>query len=124
METEGKVSVRIDRYLTATRLFKSRALAQEACDGGHTKLNGNSVRASHPVKRGDRIETLCPRGKVILVVLDLEEKRASPVRARQLYEDHSPPPPPKDLSLPERARGSGRPTKQERRHLERFRGGF
>lgn len=119
-----KASVRLDRYLAATRLFKSRTLAQEACDGGHTKLNGSSARASHPVRVGDRIETHCPRGKVILVVKELAEKRGPAARARELYEDHSPPPPPKDLTLPTRDRGAGRPTKQDRRILERFRGGF
>jgi ribosome-associated heat shock protein Hsp15 len=57
-------------------------------------------------------------------VLALAEKRLSPALARKLYEDHSPPPPPREERFPQRARGSGRPTKGERRALRRFRGDF
>lgn len=92
--------------------------------GGHVHVNGRPVRASQTVRIGDKIEALAPRGKVILVVLALEEKRQSPVVARSLYEDHSPPPPPKELVVAARPRGLGRPTKSDRRRMERFRGGF
>lgn len=117
-------SVRIDRWLSAARIFKSRTDAQDACAGGQIRINGASVRPSHPVKIGDRVEGHTPRGKTILIVKELEEKRQSPPRARELYEDHSPPPPPKETELAVRDRGMGRPTKQDRRKIERFRGGF
>lgn len=117
-------SVRLDQWLSAARIFKSRTAAQEACTGGRIRVNGRVVRSSHPVRAGDKIEGNAPRGRVILVVLDVEEKRQSPVRARELYEDHSPPPPPKELELGVRDRGAGRPTKADRRKIERFRGGF
>jgi len=116
--------VRIDRWLTAARIFKSRTAATEACNGNHVKVGGQTVRPSHLVKVGDRIEARSPRGPVVLVVLALAEKRLGPPAARLLYEDHSPPPPAKDLTLPVRPRGLGRPTKQDRRKLDRFRGGF
>jgi ribosome-associated heat shock protein Hsp15 len=118
------VPVRVDRWLTAARIFKSRTLATEACNGNHVKVDGQTVRPSHLVKVGDRIEARAPRGPVVVVILALADKRLGPVPARALYEDHSPPPPPKDASLPVRPRGLGRPTKQDRRKLDRFRGGF
>ena len=114
-------SVRIDRWLCAARIYKSRTQAHQACEGGHVKLNGASVRASHPVKVGDRVTAHPPRGPVILDVLGLEEKRQPAARARELYRDLSPPPPPRDEFVAPRARGAGRPTKAERRAIERFR---
>ncbi len=117
-------AVRIDRWLTAARLFKSRTAASEACVASHVKIAGKNVRPSHPVKVGDRVEARCPRGEVVAIVLELAEKRLSPPRARELYEDHSPPPPPKEQRQGVRPRGMGRPTKADRRRMERFRGGF
>jgi ribosome-associated heat shock protein Hsp15 len=114
-------SVRVDRWLCAARVFKSRTEAQKACEGGLVKLNDASVRPSHGVRVGDRIVAQAPRGHVILVVLDLEEKRQPAARARELYEDHSPPPPPREERTALRHRGTGRPTKSERRAIERLR---
>jgi len=114
-------SVRLDRWLCAARIYKSRTEAQKACEGGRVKLNDTSVRPSHPVRAGDRIAAHAPRGAVVLVVIDLEEKRQPPSRARELYEDHSPPPPPKEERTALRYRGTGRPTKSERRAIERLR---
>ena len=123
-ETNHPVAgVRVDRWLCAARLYKSRSLAQQACAGGHVKLNGVSVRASHVVRVGDWIEALAPRGKLKVEVLALEEKRQSPVRARELYEDHSPPPSP-DEPVVFRPRGAGRPTKADRRSMQRLRGDY
>lgn len=116
-------AVRIDRWLCAARIYKSRTQASDACGGGHVRLNGATVRASHPVRIGDRIGALAPRGEVVLEVLALAEKRLSPPAARELYADHSPPPPPREERVAIRDRGAGRPTKAERRALERFRDG-
>lgn len=115
-------AVRVDRWLVAARLFKSRTAAQDACLGGHVRLGERSVRPSHLVRVGDRIEAAAPRGRVIVVVRELSEKRLSPPAARLLYEDHSPPPPPPEPRVGVRARGAGRPTKADRRDLERLRG--
>jgi len=123
-EKEPLLSVRIDRWLVAARIFKSRELSQQACDGGHVHINGKSVKPSALVRIGDRIRALAPRGETILVVVKLEEKRQGPVPAKLLYADESPPPPPKDEIAFARPHGTGRPTKQDRRRLERFRGGF
>jgi ribosome-associated heat shock protein Hsp15 len=121
---EGMGSVRVDRWLSAARMYKSRTQAQEACSASHVKVNGKNVRASHSIKTGDRVEVRASRGDVILVVLALAEKRQSPPKARELYEDRSPPPPERDELIAERERGMGRPTKIDRRRMERFRGGF
>jgi ribosome-associated heat shock protein Hsp15 len=117
-------SVRIDRWLCAARIYKSRTLAHKACDVGEVKINGAKVRASHVLRVGDEVRAEAPRGTVILRVLALAERRQSPPQAKELYEDHSPPPPPRDERFGERAIGSGRPTKLERRAFERMRGGF
>jgi ribosome-associated heat shock protein Hsp15 len=115
-------SVRIDRWLCAARLFKSRSLAQQACLGGLVKLNGLAVRPSHALKVGDEVSAEVPRGPVVWIVLGLADKRLGAPQARLLYEDRSPPPPPPEERLALRPRGAGRPTKTERRALERLRG--
>lgn len=117
-------STRVDRWLTAARVFKSRNLAQQACVGGHVQVNGILARPSHVLRVNDEIRATAPRGLVILKVLAIAEKRLSPDLARALYEDHSPPPPPRDGLewIPRRERGAGRPTKADRRALTRLRG--
>lgn len=117
-------SVRVDRWLCAARIYKSRTGAQDACAASHVKVNGKNARSSQALKVGDRIEARAPRGDTILVVLALAEKRLSPPQARELYEDHSPPPLEREPRLAERERGMGRPTKVDRRRMDRFRGGF
>lgn len=88
------------------------------------KLNGASVKPSHALRVGDEVHAQAPRGLVVLKVLGLAEKRLSPPHARELYEDHSPPPPPKDPSPFARPLRAGRPTKADRRALERFKRGL
>lgn len=114
--------IRIDRWLTATRVFKSRSLAQQACDAGHVRINDAQVRSSSLVKIGDEVRAFAPRGIVVLVVKGLAEKRLSAALAQLLYDDNSPPPPPKEERLAVRERGAGRPTKADRRALSRLRG--
>ncbi len=115
-------SVRVDKWLTAARIYKSRSDAQDAVKGGHVEVNDATAQPSTPVKPGDRIEARAPRGHVVLVVTALAEKRLSPPLARALYEDHSPPPPPREERVAVRERGAGRPTKADRRALRRLRG--
>lgn len=113
---------RIDRWLTATRIFKSRTLAQQACEAGHVRINDVQVRPSHLVKIGDEVRAFAPRGTVVLQVKGLADKRLSAALAQLLYEDHSPPPPPKEERVAVRERGAGRPTKADRRAISRLRG--
>jgi ribosome-associated heat shock protein Hsp15 len=113
---------RIDRWLCAARLFKSRNQAQAACEAGHVAVNGNTVKPSKTVQAGDKITARAPRGLVVVQVLAIEGKRQGAVRARELYEDHSPPPVDRDVGMGLRPRGYGRPTKADRRAIARLRG--
>ena len=115
-------SVRVDRWLSAARIFKSRSQAASACTEGHVRVNGAIAKASHAVKVDDEIATEAPRGTVIVDVKALSDKRLSAPLARALYADRSPPPPPRDELFPAREAGAGRPTKRERRAVQKFRG--
>jgi len=119
--TASGAGVRIDRWLCAARIFKSRTIAQDACGGGHVQVNGASVRSSHAVRVGDEVRAWAPRGEVVLEVLALAEKRLGPAEARALYVDHSPPPAPREPRIAPRERGAGRPTKADRRATDRLR---
>ncbi len=124
LPNEAKETVRIDRWLCAARIFKSRTLAQDACIAGHVKVNGKNARPSQAIKPGDHIQATAPRGDVVVDVVALADKRQSAAVAQTLYEDRTPPPEAKEPRLAERERGAGRPTKADRRRMERFRGGF
>ena len=114
--------IRIDKWLTATRVFKSRTLAAAACDAGHVRINDLHAKPSALVKIGDEVRGFAPRGSIVFVVKGLADKRLSAAMAQLLYDDHSPPPPPKEERVAVRDRGAGRPTKADRRALSRLRG--
>ncbi|HEY6078267.1 MAG TPA: RNA-binding S4 domain-containing protein [Polyangiaceae bacterium] len=113
---------RIDRWLAAARVFKSRSLAQEACEAGHVRINDAHAKPSQLVKIGDEVRAFGPRGQLVLQVKGLADKRLSAPLAQLLYDDHSPPPPAKEERVAVRERGAGRPTKADRRALSRLRG--
>jgi len=117
-------TVRIDRWLCAARVFKSRTQATQACVGGLVRVNDDRVKPHYALRVGDNVSAHTERGPRILQVKALGEKRLSAVLARELYDDHSPPPEekPRRVRMPQRDPGAGRPTKRERRKLERFRG--
>ena len=118
-------SVRIDKWLWAARLFKHRTDATKACSGGHVKLNEQPVKPSKSVRIDDTIQARTPGGLRIVVVKGLSDKRGPASVAQTLYEDHSPPPPPRDpVKRIFREPGSGRPTKRERRNLDKWREKF
>ena len=117
-------AVRVDRWLCATRLFKSRTLAGQACAAGAVRINNASAKASQLVRPGDMVSARAPSGQRVLEVVGLADKRLSAPLAQALYIDHSPVPDPKtpeDGSV-RRERGAGRPTKSERRAMDRFKG--
>ena len=120
-------AVRIDRWLWATRLYKSRSLAADACDRGKVKVNGHAARPHKPVRAGDAVSVTHPAGHKEFTVVALAERRGPASEARLLYEDHSPPPPSgkeRSVFAPSQfwPRGVRRPTKRERRQIERVRG--
>lgn len=122
-ESSASSTTRVDRWLWAARAYKTRSLAQQACDGGKIRVNGASAKPHKAVRAGDLIEISTPDGTRSWRVLDLAERRGPASLARTLYEDLTPPPRPEpvDPLAPYRERGSGRPTKRERRQLDRFR---
>ncbi len=118
---------RIDKWLFFTRMLKSRSLAQALVQAGHVRVNGQKVtQSSAQVKVGDRVELALERRDVVLVVRAGGTRRGPYEEARLLYEDLTPPPDEtKRLTAFEqasRAPGSGRPTKKERRAIDRLRG--
>jgi ribosome-associated heat shock protein Hsp15 len=103
-------------------LFKHRGEAAEACRGGLVKVNGQRVKPAAPVRERDVIEFLQGEWLRRVVVVALPETQASKEAARTMYLDESPPPPPREFKpIVSRERGSGRPTKKERREIEKFR---
>lgn len=115
--------VRLDVWIWSVRLFKSRSLASSACKGGHVAVNGNKAKPSTMVSVGDKVVSLTAGGERITVVRRLIQKRVGAAVAVTCYEDLTPAPPPKEeiVHVAVRDRGAGRPTKRERRQLDRFR---
>ena len=115
--------VRIDKWLWAARFFKSRTLAAAACDGGKVDVNGDAAKPSKTVRPGDLLRVTLPRGRRIVRVAALAERRGGGSEAALLYEDLTPPPPPREARTAPpayRPPGAGRPTKRERRHIDRL----
>lgn len=114
----------MDQWLWSVRVTKTRSAAAEACRGGHVKVNGKTAKPSTAVKVGDRIDALVNRRQRVLDVERLIVKRVGAPVAATCYVDHSPPPPERDELPPVFARdpGAGRPTKRDRRQLDRLRG--
>ena len=113
---------RIDRWLCAVRLVKTRPLATRLCEGGHVFVNGVPAKPSTKVRAGARIEALiADRERVVEVVRPIESRVGAPV-AVTCYVDHSPPPVVTEVRPGIMAvRGEGRPSKRLRRELERLR---
>jgi ribosome-associated heat shock protein Hsp15 len=115
---------RIDRYLAAVRLVKTRPIATRFCEGGHVRVNGRVAKPSTKVRVGDRVEArIADRDRIIEVVRVIETRVGAAV-AGTCYIDHSPPPPTETLPPGMAwARAAGRPSKRLRRELERMRRG-
>ena len=119
----GLASIRIDKWLWAARAFKTRSLAADACDGGKVDVNGEAAKPAKQVRGGERIEITIPSGRRILKVVALSDRRGPAREAQTLYEDLTPPAPPRirQPKPPYREPGAGRPTKRDRREIDRLR---
>lgn len=115
---------RVDSWLWAIRLTKTRSQATAACKGGHVKVNAKTAKPSTPLKVGDRVQAFLNQTQREVEVLRLIDKRVGAPVAVTCYVDHTPAPPAAEQSsvTGARDRGAGRPTKRERRQLDRFRG--
>jgi ribosome-associated heat shock protein Hsp15 len=116
-------TVRLDSWIWAVRLVKTRSVGATACRGGHVHVNGERVKPAYAVRVGDEVRVRQEGRERIVVVKRLIRKRVGAPVAAQCYVDNSPPPPPRQAVAPAgvRDRGTGRPTKRDRRDIERLR---
>ena len=120
---------RIDKWLWAARFFKHRTAATEAVDGGKVKLNGLAVKPAREVRLGDRLDITVGEDTRTVIVRAIADKRGSAAVAQALYEET-----PESVAAREHARSlrkfaatpgadlHGRPTKRDRRRIDRFGG--
>ncbi len=125
-----KEKLRIDKYLWAIRLFKTRTLAAEACKAGRIKKDGQSLKPSYEVKLGDTYQVAKGIERRIIHVTGLLENRVDAKTAVGFYEDQTPVQDTASFQsmfhapVLRRDRGAGRPTKRDRREIDDLQSGF
>lgn len=118
------MSVRVDAWVWAVRLAKTRSQATAAVKAGHVRVNDAPAKPAQPVVIGDVVRVRLHGFEKTYRVVGLAARRGSATEAATLFEDLTPPAPPK-VERPSdvtRERGAGRPTKRDRRQIERLRG--
>lgn len=119
-------SARIDKWLWAARIFKTRSLAADACKNSRVTINGTSVKPSHIVKYGETVSVKKPPITYSFKILQCIEKRVGAKLIQDIYENVTDPKQYEILEMSrisgfvDRARGTGRPTKKDRRSLDAF----
>ena len=125
-----KNTTRIDKWLWAVRIYKTRSIATQACAGGKVKIDGNTVKASRMVRKGDIIQVRKRVIKYEYKVLKIAEKRMGAKLVADYLKDITPK---EELIKLEsthkqpihtRERGKGRPTKKERRVMDKLQGKY
>lgn len=116
----GEDRERLDRWLWHVRAFKTRSAATEACRGGHVKVNSHSAKAATGLRTGDVVTITSHSRERVLEVVSFPSHRRGASEASEAYVDLSPPPTPRE-AVPRREAGSGRPTKRERRQVDKLR---
>lgn len=127
MSSESATGVRVDVWLWSVRIFRTRTQATDACASGKVSINGTTAKAAKSVKPGDHIRCRAGGRERHLEVVETPKKRLGAALASEALIDHSPPPPTrktrvKNAPPAQREPGTGRPTKRDRRHMDRFRG--
>ncbi len=119
---------RIDKWLWAARFFKTRSLATDAVNGGKVKLNGTACKPAREIKTGDNLDISNAETRWQVRVIALSEKRGPATEARQLYEESAESIAAREaeqmrrkFTLEPSAEIHGRPTKRDRRNIDRFR---
>jgi len=120
---DSPASARVDSWLWAVRVYRTRSAATAGCRAGHVRVNGERVKASQSVRPGDEVRVRVAGFDRILVVRSCLVKRVGASVAAEAMTDLTPPPPPREETavVAVRDRGAGRPTKRERRDLEKLR---
>ncbi|WP_455357482.1 RNA-binding S4 domain-containing protein [Streptomyces sp. SYSU K217416] len=117
-------TVRVDSWIWSVRLTKTRSQAAAACRAGHVRVNGDRAKPAQPVRTGDEVRLYHAGRERVVVVSRLVSKRVGPPVAVECFVDNSPPAPTREeaAAVGHRDRGTGRPTKRDRRELEQLRG--
>jgi ribosome-associated heat shock protein Hsp15 len=117
-------AARVDAWLWAVRIYKTRSAATTACRAGHVRVNGERAKAAQPVRPGDELRVRIAGFDRLLTVRQPISKRVGATLVAAAMEDRTPPPLSKEDMpfVPIRDRGAGRPTKRERRDIDRLRG--
>ena len=132
MTKEEESAVRIDKWLWASRFYKTRSSAQQAIEGGKVRLNGERTKPSKDVKAGDRLSISIGAYDWHITILKVSSNRGSAPVARLLYEEDEQSRKQREDAIAKRRvtfepavarKGEGRPTKRDRRDLERWRDG-
>jgi ribosome-associated heat shock protein Hsp15 len=119
----GEGSARVDVWIWSVRLVKTRSQATAACRAGHVRVNDQRAKPASVVRAGDEVRLRHDGRERIVIVRRVIGKRVGASVAQECLTDNSPPPPPRESLLPiaRRDRGAGRPTKRDRREIERLR---
>jgi ribosome-associated heat shock protein Hsp15 len=115
---------RLDKWLWFSRMLKSRTLAADLVSAGKVRVNGERVtKPSQTVKPGDTLTFVLHERPRVLEVVAGGDRRGPALEAQALYKDLSPPPVPRPLTAPagQRDAGAGRPTKRDRRDMDKWR---
>lgn len=124
--------VRIDKWLWSVRIFKSRSIATEACKSGKVKIGKRTLKPSYMLSRGETLSVSKNGFNMTYKVVDLLDKRVSAKLAEPCYENLTPE---EEMNkykkwfvgdargFEQRAKGEGRPTKKDRRKMDRFKRG-
>ena len=119
-------SARIDKWLWAARIFKTRSIAAEACKNGRITIKGINVKPSHTIKAGDVVSVRKPPITYSFEVLKPIEQRVGAKLINEIYNDVTAPEQYELLEMNrisgfvDRVRGTGRPTKKDRRQIDAF----
>lgn len=115
-------STRVDRWLWAVRLTKTRSDAAAACRGGHVRVNNRPAKPATNVCPGDEVRArVGGRTRIVEVVRVIEKRVGAPVAATCFIDRTPAPPPEQAIPVAKRDRGAGRPTKRDRRMLDKLR---
>jgi ribosome-associated heat shock protein Hsp15 len=120
----GNETGRVDSWIWSVRLARSRAAASAACRGGHVRVNGVRVKPAQAIRAGDEVRVREDGYERVVVVVRVIIKRVGAPVAAECYVDNSPPRPPREEvpAVAVRDRGTGRPTKRDRRNIDKLLG--